>query len=135
MGQFDTNTLCFGFVKNIPFTFDIDFIRSGKGKWCEENEKNVLKEFIPPSTSDNEDTIYYAKMMRNQCEEYCTTVDSCWGCGSHCPMKSPCQWNAIPRCGNVKCCWEGLIDGEITQKKGNDSQNQYYHWIRLLKEN
>ena len=52
---------------------------------------------------------------RNECEEYCSTQENCWGCSVQCG--SLCQWNAIPDCG-VYDNWTGLIAGDITQKPG-----------------
>jgi hypothetical protein len=67
-----------------------------------------LKEFVPTS-----DGVADAEVARNQCETFCWTSASCWGCSVHCG--SPCQWNAIPSCGTEKT-WSGKIAGDITQK-------------------
>ena len=88
--------------------FCLEFDRSEKGKYCQFNTRNVLKEFIPVSTS-----IEDAIISRDECENYCNDKSECWGCSVHCG--SPCQWNAIPECG-VWHGWGGLIDGDITQK-------------------
>ena len=88
----------------------LGFTRSAKGKFCQYNTVNVLKEFRPSSGA-----IAEAIKSRDECEEYCSTQESCWGCSVHCA--SPCQWNAIPACG-LNNDWMGLIDGDITQKPG-----------------
>ena len=54
-----------------------------------------------------------AMESRDECENYCNGKLECWGCSVHCA--SPCQWNAIPECGQWKS-WSGVIDGDITQK-------------------
>ena len=88
-----------------------EFIRSEKGKYCEFNTKNTLKEFIIASSTETAT----AGLSRNSCEDYCRKEQTCWGCSVHCG--SPCQWNAIPECGTVKD-WHGMIEGDITQKSG-----------------
>ena len=88
------------------------FIRSSKGKRCRESNVDVLNSFIPPSGKAVD-----AMAIRDECEIYCSTHDNCWGCSVYCG--SPCQWNAIPNC-EIYDDWTGLIEGDITQKPGNN---------------
>ena len=90
---------------------DIDskFERSEKGKWCGLNTRNVMKEFIPSSSS-----IADATKVRDACESYCYLKSTCWGCSVHCG--NPCQWNAISECGSMRN-FRGIIEGDVTKKK------------------
>ena len=90
----------------------ISFNRSEKGKYCSKNKDNVIKAFIPTSGGIDD-----AIMSRNECEDYCQNDETCWGCSVHCG--NPCQWNAIPECGNYND-WGGVIEGDITRKITSD---------------
>lgn len=79
-----------------------------RGKHCSRNRENVIKDFVPSSASDAD-----AEVARDKCEEFCNTQEKCWGCSIYCGH--PCQWNAIPSCGNFKS-WTGKIDGDIIEK-------------------
>ena len=68
----------------------------------------MIKEFLP-SSKDLSD----ARIARNECEEYCSTDEACWGCSVYCTQL--CQWNAIPDCGIYEK-WTGLIEGDVTKK-------------------
>ena len=57
-----------------------------------------------------------AETALSECEKYCSWNKNCWGCSVECA--SNCQWNAIPECG-LKRQWNGMIDGDISQKPGN----------------
>ena len=96
----------------ITFPIRTDFIRSKKGKHCRKNNENVLEEFTRPSGGGDD-----AIMSRNECEEYCLTQETCWGCSVYCG--TPCQWNAITDCGDYDN-WAGLIDGDVTHKEGEN---------------
>ena len=89
----------------------LGFVRS-KGKYCSKNTQGVLREFVPPSSSEQD-----ALTIRNSCEQYCSVKETCWGCSVHCGVGIPCQWNAISECGAVKD-GKGIIEGDITQKQG-----------------
>ena len=87
------------------------FIRSERGKYCETDISNILKEFSPPSSQENN----YTYRARNECEEYCLAHEACWGCSVDC--KFQCHWNAISKC-DALTDWTGLINGDVTQKPG-----------------
>ena len=92
----------------------LDFERSEKGKFCSKNTDNVIKAFIALSESIDD-----AISKRNECEDFCRNNEECWGCSVHCDQPNPCQWNAIPDCGDPEThsTFSGMIEGDITRKK------------------
>ena len=91
--------------------FQGEFTRYQKGKRCTRRKDNILAKF--PLTND---TRRRAEDARNECEHYCRFKDNCWGCSVDCD--ETCRWNAIEDCG-TKEEWIGLIDGDISQSRGN----------------
>eukprot|EP00931_Biecheleriopsis_adriatica_P042677 TRINITY_DN24339_c0_g1_i1.p1 TRINITY_DN24339_c0_g1~~TRINITY_DN24339_c0_g1_i1.p1 ORF type:complete len:538 (-),score=63.67 TRINITY_DN24339_c0_g1_i1:100-1608(-) len=89
--------------------YQVKFVRSYPGKSCEGAGVNVLRPFVPVSTSDAD-----AIRARDRCESFCRGIHGCWGCSVHCGQ--PCQWNAIQACGKEKD-WKGKILGDITRKQ------------------
>ena len=65
-----------------------------------------------------------------ECERYCGMIDRCWGCSTH-PNKSN-QWNAITKCGEFEQ-WEGIAQGDITQKPGTILEITYNVSYKFLK--
>ena len=107
-------------VSSLYFYLDLEFVRYQKGKWCSDGRNNVLKEFKADSSSTSPEDLV---RIRNQCEDYCETNESCWGCSvacgsdAHMDINAGCQWNAIPSCGDVHL-WAGLIEGDISRRPG-----------------
>ena len=75
---------------------------------CGSKLSSKIKVFIPPTSSDSD-----ALQAVEDCENFCLTNDSCWGCSVHC--ENPCQLIAIKECGEIGQ-WSGKIVGDITQK-------------------
>ena len=90
--------------------FPTDFIRLEKGLQCSKRAISVTKTFQLDSES-NESAI----IARTKCEVYCSRQQTCWGCSVDC--ESVCKWNAIGDCGDLER-WQGMIDGDVTQKPG-----------------
>ena len=73
-----------------------------------------------PNSEEDSDAI----TARTECETYCSTNGSCWGCSVRCWMI--CQWNAITTCGQLKDWRGGKIQGDVTQKTGNNKTDLLY---------
>ena len=59
--------------------------------------------------------IHNALVARNECENYCSPKQECWGCSIDCGLI--CHWNAIKDCG-IQEDFSAITDGGITQKPG-----------------
>ena len=59
-----------------------------------------------------------AFLALNECEEYCSNVQNCWGCSIDCET-ADCQYNAITDC-KVEEKWDGGIKWDISQKPGKE---------------
>ena len=94
----------FGFTSYIS----IGFIRYDE-KECDYDVRNELKSF----ENLNDSKIAYLN-ARDECEQHCSIVPSCWGCTFHCD--NDCKWIAISECNDFKV--NGLGKGGATQKPG-----------------
>lgn len=88
--------------------------RSAKGRHCNSNTQDVLKEFVPTDSSNSE-----AMHSLQACEWYCLGQANCGVCSVHCG--TVCQWNAIRNC-NGERLWSGKLVGDISYhtKSGDD---------------
>ena len=82
------------------------------GRRCKVSTDKILKKFLFPSQY-----ILDATTARKECENYCATKSSCWGCSIDCNHIDVCQFNAINQC-DMEEDWPGLTKGDITQKPG-----------------
>ena len=104
--------------------FPDDYFRFYKGVICSQRTENVLKEFIFPTNM-----IIDATTALIECEKYCGRVERCWGCSAHTNTSN--QWNAITKCGGLEK-WEGLIQGDVTQKPGTEKMYILFIFYLIL---
>lgn len=64
-----------------------------------------------------------AETALSECEKYCGRVERCWGCSVH--TNATNQWNAISKCGVLEK-WEGLIQGDVTQKPSKETMYKIF---------
>ena len=90
------------------FYISIGFVRYEE-KECDYDAKNELKSF-----KDLNDSKIAHINARDECEQHCSNVPSCWGCTFNCD--NDCKWIAISECNDFKV--NGLGNGGATQKPG-----------------
>jgi hypothetical protein len=88
--------------------------RQPKGKYCEDNRRNIIKTFASNGTTDNARAV-------GDCEAFCMTSTTCNFCSvdQQVPKKT-LVWQAIPTCGTIRN-WGGALVGDISAKNAAGS--------------
>jgi hypothetical protein len=90
-----------------------------KAYYCSKNRENILSTHKMKANN-----IQAAQAASDACNAACMANEKCNACSIDCPAGDtsyPCQWQAIPKCGDVLkwgAGWdEGWIPADISQKK------------------